>query len=437
MNAGAPLSNELTDTHKNRLALHQAAHQKIAHAKLHDHIVGLLLIDLDNFQSINNQLGHHIGDKLLLKAQSRLAACLGADDFIARIDGDEFAVILGNIADIQAAGNTVHKLMACFKAIYNLDGINAHISASMGIAYYPDGGNDSHSLLQSASISMCHAKSLGGNNYQYHTNKLDKLYKKRFYLENALRFALEKNELYLNYQPIFNLVTKKMVGIEALLRWHHPVSGLIAPDVFITLAEKNGLISSIGEWGLRTVCEQAKKWHHDGYDKFKISFNISSHQLLQKSFPQLIMRIFKNAHIPAQLLDLELTETAFLTNSNYFKTVLKKISAAGISITIDDFGIGHSSLIRLKHLPIRALKIDKSFIQDITPDSFDAIIVKTLIDLGKKLNMNVIAEGIETEEHLQFLTQNGCPQGQGYYLCKPLNAVQMTAFLENNKLQDI
>jgi len=428
------LGDELTDPHKNRLAFHQAANQKIAHAKQHNHIIGLLLIDLDNFRSINNHLGHHLGDKILLQTQERLASCLGPDDFVTRIDGDEFIILLGNIAEAETTENTVHKLMSCFTMVYNLDGIDAHISASMGIAYYPYAGTDTQTLLESANISMSHAKSLGGNNYQYHTKKMSKKYKKKFYLENALKFALEKKELFLNYQPIFNLATREMIGMEALLRWRHPVSGLISPDVFIALAEKNGLISSIGEWTLQTVCEQAKQWYNAGYNKFKISFNISAHQFLQKSFPKLMMHLFKNTYIPANLLDLELTETAFITQSSYFETILKKIADAGISITIDDFGTGHSSLTRLKHLPIRALKIDKSFVLDIIPDSFDAIIVNSLITLGKKLGMNVIAEGIETEAHLQFLIANGCSQGQGYYLCKPLSAKQMTMFLKKNMM---
>lgn len=424
-------SNELTDTNKNRLAFHQAANQKIAHAKMYNHIVGFLLIDLDNFRSINNHFGHHVGNKILLNTQERLASCLGPDDFITRIDGDEFAIILGDITETEI---TVHKLMGCFTTIYNLDGIDARISASMGIAYYPYAGIDAQTLLQSANISMSHAKLLGGNNYQFYSGKINKKYKKKFYLENALKFALERKELFLNYQPIFDLATRKMIGMEAFLRWRHPVNGLISPDIFIALAEKNGLISSIGKWGLETVCEQAKHWYNAGYNKFKISFNISSHQLLQKSFPKIMMRMFKNTHIPAHLLDLELTETAFITQSSYFETILKKISDTGISITIDDFGTGHSSLTRLKHLPIKTLKIDKSFVLDIIPDSFDAIIVNSLITLGKKLGINVIAEGIETEAHLQFLIANGCPQGQGYYLCKPLNAKQMTAFLKKNMM---
>ncbi|MCD6039858.1 MAG: hypothetical protein K0S27_1258 [Gammaproteobacteria bacterium] len=428
------LSSKLAGIHKTHLAFHEIVTQKIARAKIHSQIVGLLLINIDNFQSINIHLGYHIGEKLLLKMQERLTSCLNSDDFITRIDNGEFVIIMGDIkeSEIKKTKNTIKNLMECFNEIYNLDGIDTKISASIGIAYYPHAGADTQTLLQSANISMSHAKSLGGNNYQYHTGTLNKKYKKKSSLEHALKFAVEKQELFLNYQPIFNLKTRKMLGMEALLRWKNPLFGLISPNIFIPLAEENGLITSIGEWSLKNICKQAKEWYTAGYDEFKIYFNISSYQLFQKSFPKFMMRLFKNAHIPPHLLDLELTETAFITKSSYFENILKKISDAGISITIDDFGTGHSSLTRLKHLPITGLKIDKLFISDMRPDSFDAIIVNSLIALGKKLSMNVIAEGIETEAHLQFLIANGCPQGQGYYLCKPLNADQMTSFLKKN-----
>jgi len=427
------LNDKFTNTDKNRRDFHQVANQKIAHAKQHHHRIGLLLINLDNFQSININYGQSIGDKLLLETHERLASCLSAEDFISRIDGDEFVIILGNITTAKEAQAAIRKLLKCFKIKYSLDGTSARIHASIGAAYYPHAGKDSHALLESVAICMLHAKSLGGNNCQHYSEKLRKKHQKESYLENALKFALENKELFLTYQPIFNLPTKEMVGMEALLRWRHPILGLVPPDVFIGLAEKNGLIATIGEWALQVVCKQAKEWYNTGYNHFKISFNISSNQLLQKSFPQKMMTTFKDTLIPSHLLDIELTETAFLTHASYFETILKKMAKTGIGITIDDFGTGHSSLLRLKNLPIRALKIDKSFVLNITPHSFNAIIVNSLINLGGKLGLNVIAEGIETNADLQFLINNGCLQGQGYYLCKPLNAKQMTTFLKKNK----
>lgn len=427
------LNDKFTNTHKNRCDFHKIANRKIAHARQHRHKIGLLLIDLDNFRSINNYHGHYIGDKLLMETHERLASCLGSNDFITRIDGDEFVIILGKVTTAKAAQAAIKKLTSCFNANYSLNGTSARIHASIGVAYYPHAGKDAHTLLQSAAISMSHAKSLGGNYCQHYTEKLKKKYQKESFLENALKFALENNELFLTYQPIFNLATKKMVGMEALLRWRHPGIGLVSPDIFIGLAEKNGLIATIGEWALQAVCKQAKEWYQAGYNQFKISMNISSSQLLQKSFPLMMMRTFKNTHIPEHLLDIELTETAFLTRASYFETILKKIAKAGIGITIDDFGTGHSSLLRLRNLPIRTLKIDRSFVINITPNSFDAIIVNSLINLGRKLGMNVIAEGIETKADLQFLIKNGCPHGQGYYLSKPLTTNQMTAFLKKNK----
>lgn len=422
------VSSEFINTHKNRLTYHKIANKKIAHAKRYHHKVGLLLINLDNFQSINNHHGHRVGDKLLLKTHKRLANCLSKDDFITRIDGDEFIILLGNIAHRKIADNIALQLINRINTIHHLEGINIRINASIGIACYPHAGIDSYTLLQSATISLSHAKEFGGNNFQHYTKKLCEQFKKKSCLENALKFALEKNEFHLMYQPIFNLLTKKMVGVEALLRWRHKSLGLISPEIFIELAEKNGLIASISKWALQTVCEQANNWYQTG-NHFKISFNVSSIQLLQKFFPQFIIRMFQNTH---QLLDLELTETAFVTHSTHTESILKKIARAGIGITIDDFGTGHSSLTRLRNLPIRALKIDKSFVSGVKADSFDAIIIHSLINLGKKLGLNVIAEGIETKKELEFLIAKGCPQGQGYYLCKPLNAKQMTSFLKKH-----
>ncbi len=427
------LADKFTNTHKNRRIFHDAIAQKIAHAKEHHHAVGLLLIDLDNFQTINRHHGHLVGDDLLFETHKRLASCLTSDDFLTRVDGDEFAVILGNITDPKTIEDVIYKLMNCFNDSYHLKGTKARINASIGAACYPDAGNDAQTLIQSAAICMTHAKSLGGNNYQYFTQKILEKYKRKSFIENALKFALENKELFVTYQPIFNLSTKEMVGMEALLRWRHPAMGLISPDIFIELAEKNGLIASIGEWALKTICKQAQKWYKAGHNSFKIAFNISSNQLLLKSFPQSIIKKFRNSHIPTHLIDLELTETAFLRRASYFKKILTQIAKTGISITIDDFGTGHSSLIRLKDLPIKTLKIDKSFVFNITPDSFDAIIINALINLGKKLGLNVIAEGIETEADLQFLIANDCPEGQGYYLCKPLSAKQMTTYLNKKK----
>jgi len=427
------LGDKFSNTTKNRADFHKRVNQKIKHAKERRHKIGLLLLNLDNFQSINNHHGHTVGDLLLRETFTRLSACLGKNDFISRIDGDEFVIILGNLTSTNAAQSTIQKLLTCFEASYHLQGASARIHTSMGIAYYPQAGKDGHALLQSAGICIMHAKSLGGNNCQFYTEKLKKKYKKESSLENALNFALENKEFFVTYQPIFNLPTQKIVGMEALLRWRHPTLGLISPDIFIGLAEKNGLIAAIGHWALQEVCKQAQQWYSSGFKHFKISFNISSNQLLQKSFPQTILRTFKKTHIPSHFFDIELTESAFLTYSSYFKTILKKMAKNGIGITIDDFGTGHSSLLRLKNLPIRTLKIDKTFVLNITPHSFNAIIVNSLIGLGEKLGMNIIAEGIETEEDLQFLIDHGCPQGQGYYLCKPLTAKQMTDFLKKNK----
>lgn len=429
------LNGKFTNTSKNRSDFHNIANKKIAQAKRRHQKIGLVLLNLDNFQSINNHHGYEVGDRLLLETYKRLQRCLSKEDIISRIDGDEYVILLGNLNSTKTKDIEIilSQLLHAFDATFHLSDTSARIHTSIGVAFYPHAGKDSHTLLQSAGICIMHAKSLGGNNCQIYTEKLRKKYKHQSFLENALSFALENKELSVNYQPIFNLATREMVGMEALLRWRHPKLGLISPDIFIALAEKNGLIATIGEWALFEVCEQAEKWYSAGFNRFKISFNISSNQLLQKSFPEIMLRTFKNTQIPSHLLDIELTESAFLAHPSYFETILKKMAKEGIGITIDDFGTGHSSLLRLKNLPIRALKIDKTFVLNIAPHSFNAIIVNSLINLGDKLDMKVIAEGIETEADLQFLIDQGCPLGQGYYLCKPLTAKQMTAFMKKNK----
>jgi diguanylate cyclase (GGDEF)-like protein len=413
----------------NRLQFEKVINEKIKQADEKKQSLALLFIDLDNFKSINDHLGHHIGDLLLKEIASRLSSTLRSNDFLARIGGDEFAVILSDIQLIETAGQIAKKILNVLTLPFNLAGNDIIMSSSIGIANYPFADSDVTALIQSADVAMYHAKSLGRNNFQYYTEELHKKNKQIAYLDSSLKFAIERKELFLTYQPIFDLKTRNLVGMETLLRWKHPELGMISPEIFIPIAEENGMIEALGWWVLRTVCEQGKQWDIASIKDFKLSINISSRQLLHKNLPSVLNSILHDTNISPHNIELELTETILMSHTGVSSNVLKEINAMGICISIDDFGTGYSSLMLLKRLPIRALKIDKSFVSDLTTNSSDAIIVNSVINLAKNLGLVVIAEGIETEEQFKFLVANGCTQGQGYYLSKPLTTEQITDFI--------
>jgi diguanylate cyclase (GGDEF)-like protein len=416
----------------NRLQFDRVIKEQIAYASRYHTKLALLFLDLDHFKEINDHLSHHIGDLLLQEVAKRLKACLRSYDFLARLGGDEFAIIL-KINQPKDANTVAQKILDALKPAYNLESNCIHISGSVGIACYPTSGLTSEILIQRADIAMYYAKELGRNNFQHYTEEFQPLHKQRFFLESALRFALDNNELFMCYQPIFQLEANKVIGMEALMRWNHPKFGLISPDIFIPIAEEIGIISTIGDWALRSVCEQAMQWHKNGYKSFKLSVNISSRQLLHTGLIKLIKNTLQATQFPPHLLELELTESIVMSSSNRVEKIIQEISDMNIGISLDDFGTGYSSLSHLKRLPITALKIDKSFIMDIMKDPNDALIVKSIISLGKILNLNLIAEGIETQEQLQFMIKNQCQCGQGFYLSKPLSPEEMGLLLQKTK----
>jgi diguanylate cyclase (GGDEF)-like protein len=400
--------------------------------------MALLFVDLDNFKLVNDSFGHHIGDLLIKEIASRLKTCLRKEDFIARIGGDEFAIILSDIEKPEVAGDIAQKLLDVLTPDYYLSDKIVRISASIGIACYPSLGVTRESIVKSADIAMYHAKELGRNSYQYYTGEIEQKYKQHLHLEQTLNFALEKNQLYLKYQPIFNLQSRKVVGLETLICWEHPEYGSISPAIFIPLAEEIGLIGVIGDWVIKTACEHAMTWSLNQIPDFKLAINISSYQFVQEDFYQQVMNIISDTGVSPKLLELEITET---TAMNYAVVVseglIKKFDDYGISIAIDDFGTGYSSLTRLKHLAISTLKIDQIFIKDALIDYKSRTIVKTLIEMSKELRLNVIAEGIESQEQLDFLLLCGCTQGQGYFLGMPLIADHIERYInETNKNKD-
>lgn len=401
--------------------------------RLH-YTVALLFVDLDNFKNVNDSFGHHVGDLLLMNVAKRLKLCVRANDFIARIGGDEFAIIVNEVKDREMVGQIAKNIIDSVSMSYDLENHNVRVGASIGIAYYPESGTTQLNIVQNADIAMYHAKSLGRNNYQYYSSELYDRYQRKISLEHALKFALERKELSLVYQPIFDLQSKKIIGIETLLNWEHPTFGIVSPNIFIPIAEDTGLMASLGNWIFSTACRQAEKWDLNKIKNFKFAINISSRQLLHEEFLPFIISILEATHLSTDMLVLELTESTVMSyTSGPFVTTIKKLHELGPSIAIDDFGTGYSSLTRLKHLPIDTLKIDQTFVQDVSNNPDSAIIVCCLIALGKNLGLNVVAEGIETEKQYEFLLKNNCPQGQGYFLSKPLTTDQMTQFLKKMK----
>ncbi len=418
----------------NRLEFDKKIIEKMEYANQHNQPLALLFIDIDHFKRINDSLGHHIGDFILREVASRIAACIRSDDILARLGGDEFAIILPHLNMPETAALVAQKIIEVLKPPYKITEQEIHISCSIGIACFPSLEVSADTIVQKADIAMYHAKELGRNNYQFYTRELDKRHNQRLILENALKNAIDKKELFVSYQPIYDLKTKKIAGIESLLRWKNPELGLVLPDKFIPLAEESGLITLIGEQLLENVCKQGAEWYARGHKQFKLMVNLSSRQLLQKNLPQMIATILEKTGLPAQLLELEITESTLMTHVLHSQQILLELSKQGITISIDDFGTGYSSLGYLKNLPVSSLKIDKSFIRDLEINHNANIIVKALIHLGLNLSLNVIAEGIENERQYQFLILNHCSQGQGFYLGKPVDPEKMTSLLDKEKL---
>lgn len=418
---------------ENRLQFEKIIQEKIDYAQHNNTKFALLFINIDNFKSINDNLGYHTGDLLLKAIAERLKSSLQKNDLIARLNGDEFAIVINDIHTQDGAEYYAKKISATLSSNYHLLNYDIQISCSIGIACHPMSGTTTETLIQRAETAMYHAKKSGRNNYQYYTEEFYTQNKQQFEIETALRSALSNNEIYMCYQPVFRLHPRKFVGMEALMRWKNPRLGLVLPDVFIPIAENIGLITGLGEWALNSACIQAASWLNSGHKNFRLSVNISSRQFLSKDFIPLLKARINKTNLPTKLLELELTESTIMMSTSIAKKTIKEISDLNIGISLDDFGTGYSSLLHLKSLPISTLKIDKTFVMDYNKTSNDARILKAIISLGNNLNINLIAEGIETQEQLQFLIKNKCAQGQGFYLSKPLSTEEMTLFMDKHK----
>ena len=417
----------------NRFQFEKSLRERLAAADRHQHHMALMFIDLDHFKTINDSLGHQVGDLLLKETAVRLKSCLRIDDFIARIGGDEFVIILSDVESTQNITEVAKKTIQMLSQSFFIEENTLKVTASVGIAIYPSRGITHESIVQGADVAMYHAKGLGRNNFQFYSEDLGNTYRKQINLEHELKFALEKSELFISYQPIYHLITKKLVGMEALLRWKHPEFGIISPSIFVRLAEETGLIMSIGEWAFKQICAQGAKWFHQGYNDFKLSINISLQQLLQENFFDMTYAILKETQFPTRNLELELTEATLITYNHQLLRTIHKFNEVGISISIDDFGSRYSTLNSLRSMPISTLKINKDFLKDVAVDQKNGIIVRSLIALGNNLNLNVIAKGIQFDDQVQFLILNGCYLGQGFLFSKPLTVSEMENLLKKEK----
>jgi diguanylate cyclase (GGDEF)-like protein/PAS domain S-box-containing protein len=420
--------DSLTDL-PNRVLLNDRMNEAMSLAHRHQRQLAVLFLDVDRFKHINDSLGHMIGDRLLQSIARRLLSCVRASDTVSRQGGDEFVVLLSEVAHARDATVCADKILEVLRSPHQIDQHEVHVTASIGIVTYPEDGTDVDTLMKHADFAMYHAKDNGRDNRQFFKRDLNKLALARQSLENALRRALERAELVLHYQPKLNLQNGAIVGVEALIRWHHPEFGLVPPADFIPIAEESGLIVPIGRWVIAEACHQAQAWQDIGLAPIRIGINISAVELRANDFVQFMNRILAETGLDSRLLELELTETFLMQDSTSTSAVLHALKALGLHLALDDFGTGYSSLNHLKRFPIDTLKIDRSFVQGITTNADDAGIVAAVISMGSHLQMRVVAEGIETSEQLLFLQDHECLFGQGYYFSQPVNARECTQLL--------
>ncbi|MBP6057568.1 MAG: EAL domain-containing protein [Nitrosomonas sp.] len=404
----------------NRHLLQDRIEQALVHDTRHHRQMAVLFIDLDHFKTINDSLGHDIGDLLLKAVAERLLTCVRNEDTVARQGGDEFIVVLNSIAESLDASKVAQKILDALTQPYHIHKNELHIGGSIGIAVFPNDGTSAETLLKNSDVAMYYAKENGRSNYQFFTDELNKSAHERHTLGLDLRHALERNELVLYYQPVMDMPDNRLHSVEALLRWRHPEHKLIAPDKFISLAEETGLIIPIGEWVLKTVCTQLSNWRDQGYQVPRVAINLSGRQFRDKELIKNIAHILHETGVEAKYITLEITESMLIDNIEKVVETLHCLNEMGIHISIDDFGTGYSSLSYLKRFPIHTLKIDRSFVRDIVTDKNDRTIVAAIIAMAHSLEIDVIAEGIETEEQLSFLIAQKCNHYQGYYFSKPV-----------------
>jgi len=416
----------------NRALFRDRLRRAVSRAQRTETQIAVFFIDLDRFKTINDSLGHHAGDQLLRGVSRRLKQFARKGDTIARLGGDEFTVILEGISDPEDAVIVAEKIIELIPPPFRLDGHEIVVTPSIGITIFPDDADDMRNLLKNADTAMYRAKEQGGNCFQFYTSDMNEKAYEHLVLETSLRHALEREEFELYFQPQIDLHTHNIIGIEALLRWRNPERGLLSPESFIAFTEETGLIEPIGAWVLKTACIEAVKWQKMGLPAFRVAVNLSLRQFTANDFVAQVENVLKETGLPAKYLELEITESFLAQNVEKTAEILTSLHKLGVQLSIDDFGTGYSSLSYLKRFPLNTLKIDQSFVRDIMHDPDDATIAEAIIAMGQSLKLNVIAEGVETEEQICFLRSHGCDWIQGHLVSKPLSAPEFIKWLQEN-----
>ena len=414
----------------NRRLFTELLEHAIKRAEREQHQIALLFVDLDRFKSINDSLGHQVGDKLLYEVSKRIHHTVRDSDVLARLGGDEFLVMMDDIKTIEDAASVAQKIIYALQIEFHIDGKEIFIGASVGISIFPKDGNDVEGLIKAADIAMYQIKNRGKNNYCLYSEELSKNAVERFTLESELRHALARKQFEVHYQPQISLLTGEIIGAEALIRWRHPTLGLVSPARFIPIAEETGLIVQIGEWVLRQAAKQAMAWINDGYTMQWISVNVSGVQIMRSNFYDTVYGILVETDCKPQILELEITESTVMQNTEFVIDTFNNIKQLGVRVAIDDFGTGYSSLSNLKRLPLSKIKIDQSFVRGLPDDLNDAAITNTINAMARNLGFSVIAEGVETNAQAEFLKNMGCEEAQGYLYGKPIDAIEFTKMLE-------
>lgn len=419
----------------NRFSLMERLSQALVLAKRSRTHLAVMFINLDRFKNVNDLLGHHIADSLLLDVAKRLLASVRSADIVARVGGDEFVVVLSQIQSEITAAHIVNKIHLALSQTYLLAGHDLHITSCIGVSVFPHDGEAAEELIENSDFAMSHAKSQGRNNYQFFKQEMNSVVRERLLLENDLRVAVKQEEFLLHYQPQIDMASGRVVGVEALVRWQHPERGMIPPDMFIPMAEETGLILPLGDWVLRAACWQLMDWLSEGLPPLRMAVNLSARQFKQENLPDLVAGIIAEIGIDSHLLELEITESAAMDNLDTTILHLNRLRDMGVELAIDDFGTGYSSLSYLKRFPANRLKIDRSFVMGIETDSDDAAIAAATIALAHKLGKEVIAEGVETEAQLSFLRDQQCDIIQGYFFSRPLPAKETSLFIRHNHIE--
>jgi diguanylate cyclase (GGDEF)-like protein/PAS domain S-box-containing protein len=415
----------------NRFLMQDRLAQACAQAHRNGLRVAVMHIDLDRFKVVNETLGHYVGDALLKHAADRLKKSAREGDTVARVGGDEFTVVLPNMTSVQVLSAFADKILGSLARPFPGEGQDLFVSASLGISLFPDDARSVDDLIKHADAAMFRAKSTGRNNYQFFTRELNEEVQERLLMEGGLRQALQREEFRVVYQPKIELATREVVGAEALIRWSHPKLGVVGPSRFVPVAEDSGMVVQIGDWMLRAVCRQIRQWQGEGLT-LPVAVNVSARQFQQADLPDLVVSVLSETQVPARLLEIELTESAVMHDAEASVVALERLKSFGVQISIDDFGTGYSSLSYLKRLPLDVLKIDQSFVRDISSDPNDAAIVRAIITLARSLGMKVIAEGVETEAQLAFLNAYGCQYAQGYMFGQPMPAEEFVKFARDS-----